>query len=93
MGVETNSTYSGESAMIYLYQYGKTSVESLIRLDCNIGATSNMTYFLDGDGLDLSSHHDFFSSDTINTASDTESDGTIKIRLSSTVYEIPIYAA
>lgn len=93
MGVETGSAYNGESAMIYLYQFGKTSVESLIRFDCNIGATNQMSYFIDADGLDLSSHHDFFSADTIDTASDTESDGTIKIRLSSTVYEIPIYAA
>jgi len=92
MGVETGSTYNAESAMIYCYQFGKTSVESLIRLDCNIGGTSQMSYFIDADGLDLEVHHDFFSNDTIDTSSDTESDGVIKLRLSGTVYEIPIYA-
>ena len=91
-GVETGSTYNGESAMIYMYQFGKTSVESLIRLDCNIGATSQMSFFLDCDGLDLVSHHDFFSNDTVATQSGA-SDGCIKIRLSGTTYEIPIFTA
>lgn len=90
VGVETGSAFNGESAFCYMYNFGKTAVESLFNV--YIACTPSVpTYLFNFLGAVLGSYSNPCTTDSVATNSGG-SDGAIKIRIGTTTYEIPIFA-